>query len=255
MSGHATAESLSLYLDAVLPVAERRQVEDHLDACPDCRRRLDGLRRVVSGLGRLPTAAPPEDLAARVVREIDLRGRRRRWRWLADGLPAPLLGAPPMHLLALVLALGAIVYLFAHGLEMRRERPTRIVLPDAESVVAVPPAAAGDRLRPARAAGDDLYLLGGRFERTDGVWVEEGLAGRTPDSRVALQADGEGAAEVPEVAQLAALGAPLRLKVGRQVVEIVCEPAVSTGRPGAPEPAPGGPALRPPPSLPPGGSA
>ena len=130
MSGHATAESLSLYLDAALPAAERQRVEDHLHGCPQCRQHLDALRRVVVGLGRLPTAAPPEDLGARVAREIDLRGRSSRWGRLVEAsLPRPLLASPPIHLLALVLALGALVYLFAHGLEMRRERPTRIVLP------------------------------------------------------------------------------------------------------------------------------
>lgn len=226
MSGHARAESLSLYLDAALPAAERRQVENHLEACPECRHRLEGLRRVVVGLGRLPAAAPPEDLAARVGREIDLRGRRTRWsRLLGDGVPAPLLNSPPMHILALVLALGAIIYVFAQGLEMSRERPTRIVLPDAESVIGgQPPQVAA--APPVADAGDHRYLLGGRFHRADGVWVEEGLAERAPDSHVALDGRGADAAEIPEVAELAALGAPLRLRVGGEVVEIAIEPAV-----------------------------
>lgn len=220
MSGHATAESLSLYLDAALPAAERRQIEEHIEGCPRCRQRLDGLRRVVSGLGRLPTAAPPEDLAARVVREIDLRGRRSRWsRLLEDGLPGPALGSPPLHILALVLALGAIIYVFAQGLEMSRERSTRIVLPGAESVILEEP---GDLAETpaARTAGDSLFLLGGHFYRAEGVWVEEGLAERLPDSRVALKTAGVEAAAVPEVAELAALGGPLRLRVGEEVVEI-----------------------------------
>ena len=229
MSGHSTAESLSLYLDAALPAAERRQVEDHLHGCLDCRQRLDGLRRVVSGLGRLPTAVPPEDLAARVVREIDLRGRRRRWgRLLEDGLPGPLLSSPPLHILALVLALGAIIYLFAHGLERRRERPTRIVLPGTSSVVLGQPMRAAAPVVE-RDAGGELYLLGGRFHRMDGVWVEEGLAARPPDARVALDATAAGAAAVPEVAELAALGGPLRLRVGEEVVEIAFEPASPVG--------------------------
>ena len=222
MSGHATAESLSLYLDAALPAAERRQVADHLDTCPDCRQRLDGLRRVVAGLGRLPTAAPPEDLAARVGREINLRGRRQRWsRLLPGGVPGPLLGSPPMHILALVLALGAI----AQGVEMSRERPTRIVLPGAESVIVGQPAAPLET----REAGATLYLLGGRFHRADGVWIEEGLTARAPDGRVAVDPEAASATAVPEVAELAALGAPLRLKVGEEVVEIAFEPIGPTG--------------------------
>ena len=219
MTGHATAQGLSLYLDADLSPAERRRIEDHLHGCSECRQRLDGLRRVVAGLGRLPTAAPPEDLAARVTREIHLRGRRGQWARLLDGMPGPLLSAPPVHLLALVLALAAIVYMFAQGVENRRDRPTRIVLPNADSVVAEPPAAAAPPLR-ARVSGAEVYLLGGRFELADGVWVETGLAGREPDARLALHAAGDGAAEVPELAELAALGAPLRLAVGERVIEI-----------------------------------
>ena len=68
MSGHAKAESLSLSLDAALSRAERRAVERHLEACPECRQRLDGLRRVVAGLGRLQSAAPPEDMADQLFR-------------------------------------------------------------------------------------------------------------------------------------------------------------------------------------------
>jgi hypothetical protein len=228
MSGHATAENLSLYLDAALRTAERRQVENHLAHCPECRQRLDGLRRVVSGLGRLPTAAPPEDLAARIGRTIDLRGRRNRWnRLLEGGMPGPLLGSPPIHILALILALGAIIYLFAHGLEMRRDRPTRIVLPGADSVVLGPSPPAP--LPVADDTGDDLYLLGGRFQRTDGVWVEEGLDEKPPDVSLALDAEDPKAAAMPEVAELAALGAPLRLRVGDEVVEISFEPAAPLG--------------------------
>ncbi len=226
MSGHATAESLSLYLDAALPAVQRRQVADHLDACPDCRQRLDGLRRVVAGLGRLPTAAPPEDLAARVGRQIDLRGRRRRWgRLLAGGMPRPLVGAPPMHILALVLALGAIIYLFAQGVERHRQRPTRIVLPGTQTVIVGQPAA----LSMAREAGGTVYLLGGRFHRADGVWIEEGLTERPPDGRVVVDPESAAAIAVPEVAELVALGAPLRLKVGEEVVEIAFERSGPTG--------------------------
>ncbi len=253
MSGHATAESLSLYLDAALPAAERQRVENHLHGCPDCRRRLDGLRRVGAGLGRLPAAAAPEDLAARVAREVNLRGRRGRWgRLLEDGLPAPFLASPPMHILALVLALGAIIYLFAHGLEMSRERPTRIVLPGPGSVIAEPGASGTPAA--ARVAGASLYLFGGRFERLDGVWIEEGLADAVPDAYVALNAEGAGAATVPEVAELAALGAPVRMRVGQLVVEIVLVSADSIGKAQLPDGAPSARVVRPPRARSPGGS-
>jgi hypothetical protein len=227
MSSHATAESLSLYLDAALSSAERRQLEAHVETCPACRQRLDGLRRVVTALGELPTAAPPGDMAARVGREIDLRGRRRSWGRLREGRPPwPLAGLPPLHIPAVVLALAAIVYLFVLGVEMRRDRPTRIVLPGAASTIIEPSA---EEVPPTTVlnGGQRLYLLGGRFHRADGVWVEEGLGERLPDARVALQPPVTAAVSDPAVAQIAALGAPLRLRVGDEVVEI----AFTTGEP------------------------
>ena len=155
-----------------------------------------------------------------MAREVNLRGRRTPWRRaLGEGRPGPLLGAP-VHLLALVLALGAIVYLFALGLEMHRDRPTRIVHVDR------PPA---DEPAPETAAAerDSRYLLGGRFVLLDGVWVEPGLAGRAPDDRLALAV--AGAAEVPGAAELIELGAPLRLRVGDEVVEIAFAPSGAKG--------------------------
>ena len=55
------------------------------------------------------------------------------------------------------------------------------------------------------------------------------MAERPPDTRVALDAAAAGAAAVPEVAELAALGGPLRLRVGEEVVEIAFEPAGPVG--------------------------
>lgn len=225
MSGHATAEGLSLYLDAALPEAERREVESHLDECFECRRRLDGLRRVVAGLGRLQTAVPPDDLAVRVRREIALRGRRGGWRRMLDGgLSDPLPGLPSMHVLALVLALAAIVYLFATGLERHGARPTRIVPVAGETAGEAAPRRAA-AAAPAN-GGERLHLLGGRFRRMGGVWVEEGLGERRPDATVRLDAADMPPAPDGEIATLAALGSPLRLRVGDEVVEIAFEPAL-----------------------------
>ena len=219
MSGHVTAEHLSLFLDAALPEAERRRVEEHLGDCRECRHRLDGLRRVVAGLGRLQTAAPPDDMAARVARELHLRGRRSSWQRLLDGaMPGPLLGSPPIHILALVLALGAIVYLFAVGLELRRERPTRIVPVGADTLIVM------EEPAPAGGEGESLHLLGGTFRRAGGVWVEEGLAQRAPDSRVRLDSTDMPPSPSGEIAALVRLDAPVRLRVGGEVVEIAFEP-------------------------------
>lgn len=228
MISHATTERLSLYLDAALEPAERRRVEEHLETCSECRHRLAGLHRVVDGLGRLPAVAPPADLRARVGREIDLRGRRGRWARLLDGqLPGPLAGSPPIHVFALVLALGAIVYLFAFGVEQRRERPTRIVLPAPGAAAPAPPAATAPSLlppvTPTPTGSERRHLLGGVFEWVDQVWVEEGLAGRRPDDRLSLRLPERAAELDPELTVLAELQAPVRLRVGERVVEIEVE--------------------------------
>ncbi len=58
-------ESLLLaYLDEEVTPAERGQVRDHLDACPECRRRLDSLTSIQSRVKRhlqdtVASAAPP----------------------------------------------------------------------------------------------------------------------------------------------------------------------------------------------------
>lgn len=66
MSGHLAAEVLSAYLDKELVGHESELAEDHLSDCPDCRQRLDRLRRVVSRLHRVDAAVVPPYLAARI---------------------------------------------------------------------------------------------------------------------------------------------------------------------------------------------
>jgi hypothetical protein len=52
--------------------------EQHLAECPPCRERHVAVRRLLDGLKAMPHAAPPPDLAARVVaRVLHLRERRR----------------------------------------------------------------------------------------------------------------------------------------------------------------------------------
>lgn len=219
MSAHLSTERLSLYLDAALEPPARRRLEAHLGACPRCRHRLAGLERVVAGLRQLPAAVPPPDLAARIGREIKLRGRRRPFFELR--LPQPLGGSPPLHIFALVLALGAIVYLFAQGVDRRRERPTRIVLPAAPNELAAPEerAAVTGALTGAPRP-DGRRLLGGVFHRIDGVWVEVGLARQEPDERIVLRHP-----PPPADPELAALPLPLRFAVGGRIVQVELERA------------------------------
>ena len=48
-------DHLSPYLERELPQRDERRVHDHLAGCPQCRRELDQLRRVVTALRRLRT--------------------------------------------------------------------------------------------------------------------------------------------------------------------------------------------------------
>lgn len=241
MSGHASIERLSLYVDAALAPAERRRVESHLEGCADCRHRLDGLRRVVARLEELPAATPPADMAVRIRRSAGVLGERREWHQPA-GLPwRGLLAGPPLvHVFAVVLALGAIVYLFAFGVSGQRQGSTRIVLPaaapaeaPARRIAEAPPPAAAEPLTAERATlasaakdagSQSRRLLGGVFYRQDGVWVEQGLTARLPDERLELSRTGAGELGDGELAELAGLDAPLRLRVGDRVVEIAFVP-------------------------------
>lgn len=218
MSAHVSTERLSLYLDAALEPAVRRSLEDHLAGCPDCRHRLAGLERVVAGLARLPAGEPPADLAARVGRAIDLD--RERGSWFDLHLPRPLAGMGSLHLFALVLALAAIVYLFALGVERGSQRTTRIVLPGATAGLETPDGAAARAADPAAPRPDRRRLLGGLFQQVEGVWVEVGLGRRPPDERIVLRRP-LGPDAVPE---LESLPSPLRFVVDGRVVEVEIGP-------------------------------
>ena len=56
---HLTDEDLSGYLDNEASTREVDRIRAHLDACEDCRARLDGLRAVQSMLSELPRAVAP----------------------------------------------------------------------------------------------------------------------------------------------------------------------------------------------------
>jgi hypothetical protein len=77
------------YVNGALGAEARRAADEHLATCPDCRAEIDALSRVWGALGRLPDAAPSEDLGARFRRTLDARRELRDPRaarassWLA----------------------------------------------------------------------------------------------------------------------------------------------------------------------------
>ena len=70
-----------------------------------------------------------------------------------------------------------------------------------------------------------FWNRGGRFRRARGVWVEEGLAERAPDARLRLDSSDMPPSPMREIALLVELDAPVRMRVGLEVVEIAFEPA------------------------------
>jgi anti-sigma factor RsiW len=62
-------DRMSDYLDGDLGAGERGRMERHLGECDKCRRLLEGLRRTVDALHRLPASTPdldPQQVAASV---------------------------------------------------------------------------------------------------------------------------------------------------------------------------------------------
>jgi anti-sigma factor RsiW len=70
MNNHAPAESLSAYLDAALPPAERQEMAQHLSTCVSCRRQLEMLRQVSTVLREQPPYPVPPFFATRLANEI-----------------------------------------------------------------------------------------------------------------------------------------------------------------------------------------
>lgn len=75
---------LDPYLDGELDAAQRSLVEQHLPGCPDCRRRLEGIRALHQSLQNPELRYRASDtLKARLSKELaaaDVRQSRPRWR-------------------------------------------------------------------------------------------------------------------------------------------------------------------------------
>lgn len=186
MSEHISVERLSAYLDSELNEAEVDALERHVKGCASCRDDLQGLRRVVNELRSLERQQPPPVLAQQVARRVSLEGPPKG---LVERLEAQLgrrsrIDSGVAVGFALVLALAAIVYLFAEAVERRQQTSVPIVVPSVTSAPAstAPPASDGEMLE-----------LGERtFRRHAGAWVEEGAG--TPTAT--LKADESRALEL-----------------------------------------------------------
>ncbi len=156
---HARAqELLNAYLERDLGDGECAAVEAHAADCEVCGADLEGLRRAVALLRRLPAPDPPPYLAARVLARIrDGEAQPAGWReWLAN-LAAPMVAAP----LAAAVAAAAVVYLAEPrlGTEVASARPAAAKgLPIVPRLVGPVPSAAL-----VASGGPEGYLLARRL--------------------------------------------------------------------------------------------
>lgn len=120
---HVT-DALSAYIDGELPPNERAQVERHLETCEDCRRRLAGLRTVVTLVRSSEPISAPEGFRAHVRARVEQMGHGQTTRrWSVIPLSWRLIGAA---------AAVAIIGIFAVSL-VRTERPVAMREIDAQN--------------------------------------------------------------------------------------------------------------------------
>ncbi len=211
MSAHIDVETLSTYLDQQLSSRRQGLVEEHLDRCGECRERLADLRRVVGHLRDLERQAPPPHLGAHLHRLASLEASQQSLaERLEQGASRFKLQSNLAPIFAVVLALILIIYLLSWGIH--RQSAGRIpvhLMPEAAPVEPLESAAA-------RTVAERT------FELSDGVWVEQGLAGRPV--AVEIPSDDprfvDWLLEVPERRALETLGTRVRLWLDGEVVEV-----------------------------------
>jgi len=84
---------MSLALDGEATPAEESRLQEHLRTCTACAAIWDRWQILDRRLATAPLVAPPADLVAKVMAQVDERElRRRRARWFGSGLLVSWLG-------------------------------------------------------------------------------------------------------------------------------------------------------------------
>ena len=142
MSGHLPQNTLSSYLDRELVADESLRVEQHLDDCLRCQRRLSGLRAVVAKLQRVGPAGLPAILTDQISHRISLESQpqslleRLENRLERFDFPASTITLT----FILVMALVVMIYVFVWAADRQHRVGTEIVpVPVSESVPEEPP--------------------------------------------------------------------------------------------------------------------
>jgi hypothetical protein len=185
MNRHVSTEDLSAYLDSELGYAEVAPLEAHCASCADCGSRLASLRRVVNGLGGIHRAEPPAALRHQIRREVQtappVSGFAQRIGWALESLRILLFPVKPAMRASAAFGLAAVAGLFAisHGVgdgflradDPQPRHPIEIVDVRMGEPLALPSKTTS------RVAGRDFTL-------TDVGWVQSGLEGEKPETRL-----------------------------------------------------------------------
>ncbi len=90
-SPHLSEAQLNEYLDNALPNAQRAAVDQHLNACANCRAKLEALQVIFASLAALPEEALRRDLSSRVMEAIQPKlapARALHWGLVAQAISA-----------------------------------------------------------------------------------------------------------------------------------------------------------------------
>lgn len=117
MNCHDARELFSALLDEALTPDERARLDEHLAACSECGRELDGLRRTVALVQGLPSDHAPPGFVERVTAAAHPEPWLTR---LARGLLVPWRLKLPLEAAALLLVAGLAVLVFRGTEEQRR---------------------------------------------------------------------------------------------------------------------------------------
>ena len=101
LCGHY-AQMFSAWLDRSLPANIEREISEHLEACPGCHGRLEGMRRLVADLRRLGEVEAGPELAWAVKRAVQREARHQELRGLIRPLPLLVSAAASAVLLVLL---------------------------------------------------------------------------------------------------------------------------------------------------------
>jgi hypothetical protein len=184
MIRHVSTEDISAYLDSELGYAEVGPFEAHCASCADCSWRLTSMRRVVNGLGSFHRAEPPAALRHQIRREVQTAppgGLAHQIKWALESLRILLFPIRPTLRASAALGLAAVAGLFAvsHGVgdgflrndEPQPRRAIEIVETHMGEPLGLSPQTTSE-------------VAGRKFIWTDAGWVQRGLEGETPETRL-----------------------------------------------------------------------